>query len=194
MEVAEIEVRTCPQGIVLPLDLLAFSGRAEAKHNVLDWTTADEEDFSHFEVERSSDGNSGWSDLGAVAGAMEGTEEQGAYTFTDEQPLGQAYYRLKMTDLDGTFSYSELVYLEGADVQQLPVFPNPSTGRFTVTLPGITEATITLLDVSGRRIWTRSSVDMSAATPFDITSTPGVYMLLVTDAGGEQWVERVVVR
>ncbi|MEM6770560.1 MAG: hypothetical protein AAF597_08265, partial [Bacteroidota bacterium] len=48
---------------ILPLDLLSFTGEARDKTNLLSWTTANEVDFSHFEVERSPDGRGPWSVL-----------------------------------------------------------------------------------------------------------------------------------
>ncbi|MEM1216962.1 MAG: HYR domain-containing protein, partial [Bacteroidota bacterium] len=91
---------------VLPLDLLSFTGEARHKINLLAWTTANEEDFNHFEVERSPDGNA-WNFIGEVprSSPREGPGER-AYVFEDEGI--SAYYRLKMVDLDGTFTYSDV--------------------------------------------------------------------------------------
>jgi len=128
---------------ILPLDLLSFTGEARDKTNLLNWTTANEEDFSHFEVERSlplnpQRGNSAltWEYLGEVAPLSSG-EGPGERFYTFEDDAITAYYRLKLIDLDGTFSYSEVVYLEnnsGGNAGAMKVYPNPSTGRFTVDL------------------------------------------------------------
>ncbi|MEM9261510.1 MAG: hypothetical protein AAGA62_17855, partial [Bacteroidota bacterium] len=156
---------------ILPLDLLAFTGEARDKTNLLTWRTANEEDFSHFEIERSTNGTS-WAYLGEVAPLSPGPPQEDAqrtgpgersYGFEDVLPLPTAYYRLKMIDLDGTFAYSELVYLEnnlGANAGTLLVYPNPSTGHFTVDLskanfPADRGGELRLVDLHGREIWTQ---------------------------------------
>ncbi|MEM9259896.1 MAG: hypothetical protein AAGA62_09635, partial [Bacteroidota bacterium] len=148
---------------VLPLDLLSFTGEARDKTNFLTWTTANEEDFSHFEVERSSaeagarpDSSADWWEtISEIAGG-----QSGQYSFEDD-PI-TAYYRLKMVDLDGTFTYSEVILLEnilGAAAGAMWVYPNPSTGRFTVDLSEVSisfqeAGELRLVDRYGRTVWT----------------------------------------
>ncbi|MEM6769851.1 MAG: hypothetical protein AAF597_04615, partial [Bacteroidota bacterium] len=150
---------------VLPLDLLSFIGEARDKANLLTWTTANEEDFSHFEIERSSADQ--WEVIGEVlssadeSGIGPASADELSYSFEDEGIT--AYYRLKMIDLDGTFTYSEVVYLEnitGADAGALKVYPNPSTGRFTVDLTEVGLSAggggeLRLVDLHGRELWSR---------------------------------------
>ena len=59
---------------------------------------------------------------------MESSTSIASYSTRDFQPYkGRSYYRLKQTDNDGGFSYSEVVSVQiepGKDVQ---VYPNPAT-------------------------------------------------------------------
>ncbi|MEM6772034.1 MAG: HYR domain-containing protein, partial [Bacteroidota bacterium] len=117
---------TLTANVILPLDLLSFTGEARDKSNLLTWTTANAEDFSHFEVERSANGQGPWSVL-----AQPDLQASGEHEYIDETPLPSAYYRLKMIDLDGTFVSSNVVYLEnqsGEDAGAMRVYPNPNTG------------------------------------------------------------------
>ncbi|MEM9259205.1 MAG: hypothetical protein AAGA62_06125 [Bacteroidota bacterium] len=101
-----------------------------------------EEDSSHFEVERSTNGNS-WPYLGEVTPLFPKRGRGRAYTFPDEATT--TYYRLKMVDLDGTFTYSELIYLEnnaGAGAGAMRVYSNPTSGPYRSTLHG-TNPTVT---------------------------------------------------
>lgn len=70
---------------ILPVDLLSFTGAAEGKTNVLQWSVANEESFSHYELERSGNREGGWTTLAEVSGAAAGAEEDlRNYLFTDE--------------------------------------------------------------------------------------------------------------
>ena len=58
------------------------------------------------------------------------------YTFTDLNPLkGISYYRLKQTDFNGAFQYSEWSVISFDALYTLAVYPNPSKGNFTIQLP-----------------------------------------------------------
>jgi hypothetical protein len=64
------------------------------------------------------------------------------------------YYRLKQIDYDGKFDYSKIavVNLNKTD-NEIIVYPNPSTGIFTIDLAKIKgNKTIHVLDVTGKNI------------------------------------------
>ena len=52
-------------------------------------------------------------------------------------PASRLYYRLRQVDLDGTVAYSTVVIVAGtnATLTELVVYPNPTAGRLTATLP-----------------------------------------------------------
>jgi hypothetical protein len=172
----------------LPVELTSFTGRTAGKQNILEWTVASEEAFSYYELERSPGDAANWEFLGAVAGAGQVGQAQ-AYTYTDVTPPNSAYYRLRMVNLDGSFAYSNIVYLEQAtSAGELVVYPNPNNGQFTVQLPTDESATLTLYDLNGRTVWQRK-----ATSEVSIVSLPdGVYLLSATTASN-RWTKRIVV-
>jgi len=129
----------------LPVSWLGFSARLEGKVVRLNWQTAAEENNEGFTVQRSANGVE-WTALGQVApGSFD-------YTFTDESPLnGTGYYRIKQTDTDGGFTFSQVasVRLENA---QAFTFPNPFDAQLTVF--STTADQVEVYDVSGRRVLT----------------------------------------
>ncbi|MEM1357588.1 MAG: T9SS type A sorting domain-containing protein [Bacteroidota bacterium] len=185
---------------VLPVELLHFTGRTEDKRNLLEWTTANEENFSHFEIQRATDGIS-WAYLDEVAPLSpgEGPGER-SYAFEDEGVT--AYYRLKMVDLDGSFSYSEVVFLEnnqGAAAGAVQVYPNPSNGQFTIDLTEVFGATdspieLYLVDPHGRKIWRRTEqLADRIIPPTQLPKlVPGVYFLSL-QTGESQLATRILI-
>ena len=91
--------------VSLPVSLVVFTATRQNNEAVLQWETAQEENSGSFIIERSSDGKS-FGAIGTVAAAGNSSSARN-YEFTDQTPQPNAnYYRLKQTDIDGTFTYS----------------------------------------------------------------------------------------
>ena len=173
----------------LPLELLAFDATSRTGHVELEWLTGSETGSSHFIVERSRDAVN-WNDLFTIAAAGS-SQELRAYNGVDAAPLiGAAFYRLRMVDLDESFSYSEVRQVESHT--SLHVIPNPANGAFTV-FDAPDGATVRLLDSMGREHpVSMARTGASGTLSFDPHSAPaGVYTLSIS-AGQGASIARVV--
>lgn len=105
---------TCPI-VLLPVEMMSFTGMASENGNRLWWTTATERNASHFSVERSTDGKT-WESLGNVVAAGN-SEVLQQYTFTDSHPeTAVNYYRLTQYDLNGAENrFNELVSIDNRE-------------------------------------------------------------------------------
>ncbi len=147
-----------PGGDPLPVTLSYFSGKSEGDQVVLNWVTTSEKNNDYFEVQRSGDGKN-FVSIGHVNGAGNSNTTL-EYVFTDNHPLnGNAYYRLKQVDVNGTASYSDVVAVSFSFVSEatLDVFPNPynGNGRLNLKLNGHTgnkEVLVILLDPLGQQV------------------------------------------
>ncbi len=187
-------------GDPLPVQLVSFTGQHQDGVNLLDWATAAEINVSHFEVERSSDG-SNFSKIGSIEAAGNSTATRN-YQFPDRTaPAGGNYYRLRMVDLDGSFEYSNIVYLskgQGVAISQyIQVVPNPFTDRFEVQFyqaqPGI--YTVKVTDLAGRpvRELERQGDSGLISVPLDLThEAAGSYLIQVQRQDGMRLIRRVV--
>ncbi len=120
---------------LLPVELSLFYAVATDDHKAkLFWVTLTETDNDYFSIERSPDGNI-FEQIGQIDGGAT-TKEQRNYAFTDVRPLvGTNYYRLKQTDFDGTFTYSDIimVYIDrnspvNSSDMDFQLYPNPANG------------------------------------------------------------------
>ncbi|MFY0673370.1 MAG: hypothetical protein JXQ87_08190 [Bacteroidia bacterium] len=121
-------------GSALPVEFTYFYAKwqTEGESVILDWQTAMEENNSHFEIERSIDGQT-WEQIGTVAG-QGSTFDISDYQFidnglpiTNNSSLITIYYRLKQVDYDGEFDYSEIEVLRIHNMtNDFTAFPNPS--------------------------------------------------------------------
>lgn len=95
-------------GAPLPIELLSFTAHSVEEGCQLEWVTATELNNDYFTLEKSVDGKQ-TEDVGIVNGAGTSTNTLN-YSLIDEHPyVGVSYYRLKQTDYDGRFEYSEFV-------------------------------------------------------------------------------------
>lgn len=120
--------------ITLPIELAQFDVQnTEGSKNHLTWRTASEKDNSHFDIERSTDGNTFHS-----IGQVKGNNKPSSYQFVDNQPFAMSYYRLKQVDYDGTTTYSKVVSVEQKGKGKgLKVYPTlVSNGILTIDTEG----------------------------------------------------------
>lgn len=108
----------------LPVKFVSFTGRRQDDGSVLlNWSTATERQNAGFSVERSNDAER-WESIGFVAG--QGTSDvMHSYTFRDPVRLGQKYYRIRQKDVDGGFSFSEVIVISARSGEEFSVYPNP---------------------------------------------------------------------
>lgn len=91
----------------LPIELTSFDVFALNGEIRVTWVTASEMDNDYFNIEKSSDGIN-WEVIATVAGAGF-SETELTYNYTvDEDESGNYYFRLKQTDYNGEFSYSDI--------------------------------------------------------------------------------------
>lgn len=98
-----------PSNTALPIELLFFTAKVNHQNSVaLNWATASEFNNDFFTIERSQDGSS-WEIVETLNGNGT-TPVRNDYSTFDQRPhAGLSYYRLKQTDFDGSFEYSNIV-------------------------------------------------------------------------------------
>lgn len=142
---------------LLNTQLLSFKGNKQGDKNVLLWETDQEQDLSHFELERSDNGIEFTKTLGTV-NAIGNSAQIETYSFDDLHPgIGIKYYRLKMFDVNGNFEYSNVVALDRSNeelVRNVQVYPNPTKGSLSVefALQVEQEVTYEIHDIIGQTI------------------------------------------
>lgn len=160
-------------GAPLPLKIISFSGNSNGNINSLKWETANEINSKQFIVQQCTDGIN-FSDAGiVVANNISGTNH---YSFNDNPlPNGIYLYRLKMTDIDGKFSFSNIIKLSGNKVIQLNIFPNPGTN--VITLSGLQNGgKIEIINAQGKTIKRIEAIAQSQTIDINNYSV-GIYFI-----------------
>ena len=116
------------QAIALPVEISSFKASGRDCSVELVWSTESEENFDHFEIQRSEEGYDFESISNISSLNTNGDQQTTSYSYTDAVTSSSNYYRLKMIDLDGSYEYSDIIEIE-TDCdhfnQIINVFPNP---------------------------------------------------------------------
>ncbi len=115
---------------VVPVELEKFEVKPSPVGINLTWSTASEDNSSHFGIEHSTDGRN-YEQLGQVAASGD-SRQRITYNYTDtEVRTGTHYYRLHMVDLDGRSEYSPVRSVTLGKPLALDIWPNPATTGMT---------------------------------------------------------------
>jgi hypothetical protein len=166
----------------LPINLVSFTGKNIGTANQLNWVTAEEKNFDHFELERSADGQQ-FSKIANIDSKKSNVGNN--YTFTDSKPLKERnFYRLKMQDMDGSFKYSEIVSLSEISTSGVSInmYPNPANHELNVQITGRSDgaAFILISDLVGNLV--RSMQTTGSSTTINVDQLPtGAYLVKYID-------------
>lgn len=112
--------------VVLPVQLTSFKASAVQGNVLLNWSVADNNTYASFVIERSADGIN-FASIGNVP--ANGTS---MYTYTDQQPVANNYYRLRIIDKQSNYSYSGITAVSTTTGSRLIVSPNPASSFISI--------------------------------------------------------------
>lgn len=172
--------------VVVPVTLVSFTGRNLGAQNQLTWEVAAEQQLAVYELERSSDGVN----FNFVAAIPATGSRFYNYTDVDIKNSPVYFYRLKKTDKDGRFTYSEVVKLAGHKNEiSVVAQPNPFAGTaiFKISSPLNQAVVLRLSDLYGRTLFSRKlnvqAGDNIVGLPETTKLPAGTYIFNVEAAG-----------
>jgi hypothetical protein len=169
---------------LLPLTLLSFNAVNKNLYALITWQTANEINTSKFMVQRSANGIA-FSDIGIVAAKG---NNRNAYEFEDTG-IGNntmLYYRLKMMDNDGRFTYSKIVLIKREREELFSIFPNPANGFATLYFNDpVKTVAITIYTATGDKIITQAFKNPGSQVQVNTSHlSTGVYIVEVKTGTG----------
>jgi hypothetical protein len=191
----------------LPLKLLNFTGSRQTGSIALNWQTESEQMVKEFELERSLDGVN-FRTIATEKANNTGIGSRNQYGYNDVAAEAlrapeRVYYRVKMVDQDGKFTYSNIVTIAPLKGRQsLAVLPNPvkaaGVAEFEMTAAG--KVQLRVLNQTGQVLGAIYNgfkekgvhrVNLQSSL-FDISRLPaGAYYLQMETASGRQTVSLI---
>lgn len=182
---------------ILPVSLTSFESKLEKSDAIITWSTASEHNADIFEVEVSEDGHYFQSigTLSATGSAYQAAEYQ--FTHYNAFAISQSkvlYYRLKMVDMDGSFTYSPLTEVMKSNdrVENKVTYNNPfgATLNIQVQDAGSIDK-IVLRDMQGKERITESV--HSHNTALNTSSLQiGIYYMTIYFNNGEVSTQKLI--
>jgi hypothetical protein len=187
----------------LPVELLDFKGTClEDKTVQIDWSTASENNSSHFEVRKSLDGYT-WNTLETVAAAGNSTELLEYSVLDRSLTKGNTYYRLNQIDIDGKSELFDVVNTncdEEINTNLLNAYPNPSSTEFFVDFNSENiegKGELTIVDVRGVVVYSKT-ISIGKGNNFftvdDLKVLEGVYYINLQSDGFKSNVVKQIIK
>jgi hypothetical protein len=181
-------------GSPLPVTLLSFEGKRINERDVLlEWQTATELNNKGFDVESSKNAFE-FNKIAFVDGAGNSNTIKN-YQLSIVNPQN-AYYRLRQVDFDGTFSYSNIIFVKGSDNSNeniVTIYPNPSSEYINIE---INDNKISQSQIEGVVIYNLIGQKMETKVENDkinISSLAnGTYFIRLLDSAGKIFTTKFV--
>lgn len=118
-------------------------------------------------------------------------EDGGAYHYNDPITYtGRLYYRLKMVDANGSFTYSAIISLVNEGNSSISIYPNPATNAVTINAGNeLLHTSARLYNANGRLLQT---IVITANTQVIAVQqlVSGVYMLQFENGTTEKFIKK----
>ncbi len=184
----------------LPITINTFSGKLQQEKDVLQWVTSQEQNSSYFEIQYSSTGLD-FSGIGRVE-ASGNSNINKTYSFTTDHIGNNAYYRLKLVDINGESKYSNIIHisrtLSSNCVKLNGVAPVPFTDvlRFNVENCKTQNANVMIFNTMGQIMKQQSFLLQNGTATYMLNGLEafpnGTYILKIVTADGNVVTQKVM--
>lgn len=175
----------------LPIQLVEFKATPQKSAVHLNWITASELNNDYFTIERSVNGID-FEPYAMMKGAGNSSSLQ-YYSLVDSSPLnGLSYYRLKQTDFDGAFDYSEIKSVLFREELDIELYPNPANHFVELRGKHLDESEVSVVDALGQTVVLVPSLHQDHISFETSELRNGMYFVKITHNDERQVLKLVV--
>jgi hypothetical protein len=175
--------------VALPVHFVLFNASCAGSKVLISWKTALEQQNSRFDIEKSNDGGH-WAVIGNLTSTGNGANAETSYSFTDNHPSNNSYYRIAEHDLDGKVQYTAILRSSCSAIDIVSLWPNPVRDNLFIdfTTDNQSQAIIKVFDSKGAMVKVQRSTVLPGSNHLNIdlqTLANGVYQLSVEWNNGQ---------
>ena len=177
---------------VLPVILKNFKVTKNECEAVINFSTSLETNMASFEIEFSHDGINYTKATTINAIGNSTWENEYSYQFVMQQG-NNYFFRLKMIDQNGLFTYSGIRNLASCNIKiyQIVISPNPVKGKVNISNLPAGKNKLMLYGIKGQLLQTIYST--SEIVTMDLNKyVAGIYLLRIEDVNGNKTTEKII--
>lgn len=190
--------------IPLPVKLLSFTGKENNKLAELSWDITQDSDPDYFEVQKSDDGNR-FIPIKTIQGSA-GQQQAASVSYHYQDPIqlnSTSFYRLKMTDMSGTVTYSKIVLISTAAVarNEIVVFPTVITDNriHLKTGSSLKQPVLEIFDFTGKLLLSQRIPATVAGQTVNMPISngnlaKGMFLVRIKEAGVPVCTQKIIVQ
>lgn len=168
---------------VLPVDLLNFEANCNGNDVSFNWTTTNEIQLDEFELEQKSD-LTDWETIANItAKGTVATIENYRFNYS-HSVFGTKYFRLKMSDFDGHYKYSNSVPVFCQKKSIIKLFPNPTNNIIVIKNlnTNLQKLDYQIVNSIGQIVLKQFNIQVQSEIEIDISNLPnGIYYLQLNE-------------
>jgi hypothetical protein len=160
---------------VLPVSLISITGRNKGKVNTVNWKTATEANSKSYEIERSAEGTN----FETVVTMKSANNPAGSFYHYEDNisrtNTRTLYYRLKMIDNDGRYTYSSIISIniEGR-TEKIVLAGNPAKRNITIITPAtLLQKPLQAEVINANSMVMKKIIVYTASTNLDVSNLAG---------------------
>lgn len=194
---ADASTGSAPTGFVmgtLPVNFTSFIAKRSGTEVVLNWSTSEEKNNSHFEIEKSTDGRN-WKLIGIIMGNVNAANSN-QYGFTDKKEFSAVmYYRILQVDLNGQKTYSSVKIVRSTENKKQANVYVPSKNTIAIDINGEKKSNmmVTVVNLNGqvvaRQLIGSASYKVTMVIPGNVN---GIFVVNMRDEKGWSESSKVV--
>lgn len=167
-------------GNPLPVLFISFNAKCEGNKIIINWKTAQEQNSDRFDIEKSTDGIH-WRVIGSLPAAGNSSTEK-SYSFTDNNPVQNNYYRIAEYDLGGRVQFTGILRSSCGAADAFVLWPNPVHDDLYINIVATakSQAEIRLFDSKGALVKMLKETVLPGSNQFRINMAflpNGTYLL-----------------
>jgi Secretion system C-terminal sorting domain len=184
---------------LLPVKLTSFTASNISSGKVqLNWASAEATGFKNFTVQRSADGID-FKNIQTVAAQSSNSSSEQFYTYTDQQASSSIiYYRLAMTDIDGTMTYSATIRIENAATSGIKIYPTlvENNSLYIESGKAVNHTKAIIFDMNGKKLTEQTLENVQGRQTITLSGAvkAGSYIVSITDGNNLLAKQIIIVR
>jgi hypothetical protein len=165
-----------------PVQFTLFNAKCDNKKVLLTWKTAQELNSSHFDIDKSEDGTH-WTFISKTPAAGTSNSER-SYSFTDNNPDQNNYYRIVEFDLNGRSQFTSIVQATCNTTNTFNLWPNPvhDLTFINITVDNVSPVMIRIFDSKGALVKIQSAMVLQGSNQLSVdmrSLSSGIYSLSI---------------